>query len=274
MDSDLKIGSSLIEKPGGKWSLKESLGLREREVISLVGAGGKTTLMFRLARELLLGKKKVLTTTTTKILEPVQGETVFLFVDRDEGKIREFVHRHLGQYGHITVATERLGAGKLKGISAALAMELWNSGEIEYLIIEADGASGKPVKAPRQGEPVIPLNTTLVVAILGADGVGRDLAEEGVFRPEIVSRITGIPMGGRMTEEAMAILMTHEEGIFKGAPSSSRVVAFLNKVDIHDGMTAAKRMGQKILQRRHPRIERVVLGQVKHDPPVAEVLFE
>jgi probable selenium-dependent hydroxylase accessory protein YqeC len=117
------------------------------------------------------------------------------------------------------------------------------------------------------------LNTTLVVAILGADGVGRDLAEEDVFRPEIVSRITGIPMGERITDEAMAILMTHEEGIFKGAPSSSRVVAFLNKVDIHDGSIAAKRMAQKILERRHPRIERVVLGQVKHDPPVAEVLF-
>jgi probable selenium-dependent hydroxylase accessory protein YqeC len=80
-------------------------------------------------------------------------------------------------------------------------------------------------------------------------------------------------MGERITDEAMATLMTHEEGIFKGAPSSSRVVAFLNKVDIHDGAIAAKRMAQKILERRHPRIERVVLGQVRHDPPVADVLF-
>ena len=117
------------------------------------------------------------------------------------------------------------------------------------------------------------LNTTLVVAVLGADGVGQDLAGEGVFRPEIVSKITGIPMGGEITDEAMAILMTHEEGIFKGAPSSSRVVAFLNKVDIRDGIPRARQAAEKILKRGHPQIERVVLGQVKHDPPVVEVLF-
>jgi hypothetical protein len=74
-----------------------------------------------------------------------------------------------------------------------------------------------------------------------------------------------------MTDEAMAVLMTHED-IF-GSTSSSRVVAFLNKVDIHDGVTAAKRIAQKILERGHPRIERVVLGRARHDPPVAEVLF-
>ncbi len=256
-----------------KWSLTESLGLREREMISLVGAGGKTTLMFRLAQELTAGGKRVVTSTTTKILEPAIGETAILFVDRDEEKTRAFVYRNLDRYKHITVAAERLGGGKLQGISPDLAMDLWRLGGVEYLIIEADGASGRPVKAPRQGEPVIPTNTTLVVAILGADGEGRILAEEGVFRSEIVSRITGIPMGGRITDEAMAILMTHEQGIFKGAPPSSRVVAFLNKVDIQDGVTAAKRIAQKILERMHPRIERVVLGQLKHDPPVVDVIF-
>ncbi len=39
-----------IERPP---SLIESLGLGKREMISLVGAGGKTTLMFRLAKELV-----------------------------------------------------------------------------------------------------------------------------------------------------------------------------------------------------------------------------
>src|SRR4030067_2624843 len=117
MDSDLKISSSLVGNHGGKWSLKGALGLREREVISLVGAGGKTTLMFRLARELVLDGKKVVTTTTTKILEPLSGETAFLFVDGGYEKVQEFVHRHLNEYRHVTVAMERLELGKLKGIS-------------------------------------------------------------------------------------------------------------------------------------------------------------
>jgi probable selenium-dependent hydroxylase accessory protein YqeC len=112
-----------------------------------------------------------------------------------------------------------------------------------------------------------------VVAILGVDGIEAKLNEENVFQPERVSKMTGIAMGERITEEVMAILMTHSEGIFKGAPVSSRVVAFLNKVDIPDGVAKAKRIAQKILEKKNSWIERVVLGQLTTEPPVAEVIF-
>jgi len=280
MDPHQKVVFSIVEKfikeaEGQKHSLvlAESLGLGAREVISLVGAGGKTTLMFRLAKELFLSGKKVVTTTTTKILEPIPEETSSLFIDPDEEKIKDFVRRHIDQYHHITVAQERLGSGKLKGVSPNLVNELWSSHRIDIIIIEADGAAGRPVKAPREGEPVIPTRTTLVVAILGVDGMERELNEENVFQPERVSKMTRIPVGERLTDEAMAILMTHPEGIFKGASSSSRVVAFLNKVDIPNGITKAKSIAQKIFEKKHRQIERIVLGQLKNEPPVAEVIF-
>lgn len=254
-------------------SLTAGLGIETRQVISLVGAGGKTTLMFRLARELSLSGKKIVTTTTTKILEPAPGETGSLFIDPDEEKIKDFVWRQLDQYHHITVAMERLGSAKLKGISPNLVNGLWRLCGMDAIIVEADGAAGRPVKAPRENEPVIPTTTSLVVAILGVDGVGKTLNDENVFQPERVSEITRIPVGERLTDEALAILMTHPEGIFKGAPPSSRVVAFLNKVDIPGGTAKAKSIAQKILDKNHQKIERIVLGQLKSEPPVAEVIF-
>ncbi|MGD8444111.1 MAG: hypothetical protein PVI94_11495, partial [Desulfobacterales bacterium] len=51
-------------------SLREGLMLEGGGVVSLVGGGGKTTLMFKLARELSMTGESVLTTTTTKIFEP------------------------------------------------------------------------------------------------------------------------------------------------------------------------------------------------------------
>jgi probable selenium-dependent hydroxylase accessory protein YqeC len=281
MDPDQKAIYSIIEKfakrtqkeEGPAGFLTEALGIQTREVISLVGAGGKTTLMFRIAKELALSGKKVVTTTTTKILEPATGETSSLFIDSDEEKIKDFVGRHLVPYHPLTIALERLGSGKLKGVSPDLVDELWGSYDIDAIIIEADGAAGRPVKAPREWEPVIPSSTTLVVAILGVDGMEMELNEENVFQPERVSKITGIPIGERLTDEAMAILMTHPEGIFKGTPSSSRVIAFLNKVDIPNGVVKAKSIGQKIFEKKHRQIERIVLGQLKNEPPVAEVIF-
>jgi probable selenium-dependent hydroxylase accessory protein YqeC len=281
MDHNQKIAHSIIKKSvketrrerGGPGELSESLGLKAREMISLAGAGGKTTLMFRLAKELFLKGKRVVTTTTTKILEPASGETVSLFINLDEEELKQFVHKHLDEYKHITIARERLESGKLKGVSSDLVNDFWSSNEIDYIIIEADGAAGRPVKAPREREPVIPSSTTLVVAILGVDGVEREVNEENVFQAERVSRLTGIPIGEKMTDEAMAILMTHPEGIFKGTPSSSRVIAFINKVDIPNGVVKGKGIAQKIIERKHPQIERVVLGQLRNEPPVVEVIF-
>lgn len=281
MDPDQKLIYSTVERFVKRTqkeekrvpSLAGALDIKTREVISLVGAGGKTTLMFRLAQELTLRGKKVVTTTTTKILEPAPEETGFLFIEPDEEKIKEFVQHQLDQYRHITVAAARLGSGKLKGISSNLVNGLWQIRGIDTIIIEADGAAGRPVKAPRENEPVIPTTTTLVVAILGTDGMGRELNDENVFHAERVSKITGIPVGERLTDEAMAILMTHPEGIFKGAPSSSRVVAFLNKVDIPDGIAKARRIAQKIFNKRNGQIERIVLGQLKSEPPIAEVIL-
>jgi len=261
------------KEEGRVGSLTEALGIEAKEVISLVGAGGKTTLMFRLAKELALKGKKVVTTTTTKILEPASGETGSLFVDSDEERIKDFVRGHLDQYDHITIARERLESGKLKGVSPDLVDELCRSQGMDAVIIEADGAAGRPVKAPRENEPVIPTSTTLVVAILGVDGLEMNLSEENVFQPERVSKITGILTGERLTDEAMAMLVAHPEGIFKGTPSSSRVVIFLNKVDIPNGVAKAKSIAHKILNKKRRQIERIVLGQLRSESPVAEVIF-
>ena len=281
MDPNQKVVTSIIEKhmKGARkegersHSLIESLGMKGREVVSLVGAGGKTTLMYCLAKELLLAGEKVVTTTTTKILEPSSEETPCLFVHSDEEELRQLALQHIDRYRHITLARERLESRKLKGISPDLVSLLWNSPEIDVVIIEADGAAGRPVKAPRGWEPVIPAHTTLVLGLLGVDGVGKELNEENLFQAERISQLTGIPMGEKMTCEGIAILMVHPQGIFKGTPHSSRRVAFINKVDVPGGMIWGREIGNEVLKKGFPQIEKVVLGQLKSEPPVAEVMF-
>lgn len=275
MDPNLKRLHSIVKdlvNEKREMTLAKSLGLREKEVISLVGAGGKTTLMFRLAKELFESGKKVVTTTTTKIAEPGREDTPCLFVDPDPAKILRWVTDHLDRCHHLTLASERLESGKLQGISTDLVVDLWGKRMIDYLVIEADGAARRPVKAPREKEPVIALNTTLVVAILGLDGVGAALTEENVFQPERFSKITGIPSGAEISPEALARVMTHPEGLLKGAPPTARAIAFLNKADVVQGVEKGRRVAEKILKEKHSRIERVVLGQLQSNPPVIDVM--
>ncbi|MBI4186313.1 MAG: putative selenium-dependent hydroxylase accessory protein YqeC [Chloroflexi bacterium] len=264
-----KIEAGGATPPG----LRQAFDVKPGEVISLVGGGGKTTLMYALAQELAAAGAKVVTTTTTRIIEPSASESPLLLVEKDEGKLAGLLLENLKRYGHITLAGEKLDAGKLKGVSPEFVDKLARSGEVSCIIVEADGAARRPLKAPGPFEPVIPASTSLVIPVVGIDALGGKLDMEVVFRPEIVSRLTGLPLGGTITTEAIAILVTHPQGMAKGSPAQARIVPIINKVDLDEGLGRARGLARRILDMGHPRIERVVLGQVQFARTVVEVVF-
>jgi probable selenium-dependent hydroxylase accessory protein YqeC len=105
------------------------------------------------------------------------------------------------------------------------------------------------------------------------DALGAKLSEEKVFRPEIISRITGLALGELITEDVIATLLTHPQGITKGAPPGARIVPLLNKMD-QSNISLGRALALKILEKGHPRISRVVLGQVKSDEPVVGIVTD
>ncbi len=252
--------------------LKEALDIKPGEVISLVGAGGKTTLMFALAGELASDGKPVITTTTTKIFKPSSTDTPFLLMEADEEQMLRALRQNLDQYRHITLVGEKLSSGKLDGVSPGFVARLAELNQVSYIIVEADGAARKPLKAPNTTEPVIPDNTSLVIPVVGIDAVGCRLTEDEVFRPEIVSRLLGLPLGEVVSAEGIATLLTHPQGIIKGSPAHARIVPFINKVDLDEGLSKGRDLASRILAMRHPQIEQVVLGQAQLPEPVVEVI--
>ncbi len=253
-------------------SLKLAFNISSKEVISLVGAGGKTTLMFALARELASDKGCVITTTTTKILEPLPSESPFLLMAKDEEELLELFLQNAGRYKHITLAREKLASGKLGGISPELVMKLSNLVQASYVIVEADGAARRPLKAPNATEPVIPENTSLVIPVVGIDAIGRPLNEENVFRSEIASSLLGVPLDTIISAELAASLITHPHGIIKGSPSRARIIPFINKMDLDKRRLKGRDLASKILTVRHPQISKVVLGQAQLAGVVTEVI--
>ena len=257
-------------------SLKEALDIHPKEVISLVGAGGKTTLMFSLAQELTTHEKIVITTTTTKILPPSSSDTPYLFISQEEKEIVAFILKKASTLGHITIASELLvGSGKLQGINPLLASRLIKLSPVNYIIVEADGASRRPLKAPDLSfEPVIPQHTSLVIPVIGIDALGCELKEEYVFRSEIAAKLTGLSLGETISPEAIVTLMFHPSGIIRGSPVNARIIPFINKMDLLADLSEARDLASKILEAGHPQINRVVLGQAQLKPPVAEVVFK
>ena len=157
--------------------ISRALALGPREVVSLIGGGGKTTLLFSLARE--LGKEgPVLVTTTTKIFFP-RGERV----------LRNPKARHpAGEKGYIVLG-QRVKEGKLWGVPPAWIEALRDY--FPYILVEADGSQGRPLKAHAPHEPVLPPSSSLVVILAGASALGRPFSDEYVHRSQLMAQVRG-----------------------------------------------------------------------------------
>jgi len=252
--------------------LPEALLLTGGGVVSLVGAGGKTSLMYRLARELAGSGQTVLTTTTTHIHPPTSEQCAVCILAPTAERILEQAEEKFREHRHITAAAERVAeSGKLSGLAPEEIDRLEASRVFDWIIVEADGAAGRPLKAPAAHEPVIPSCSGWVVGMVGLRALSRPLTGRWVFRPEAFAKITGLAPGAKVTAEAVAAVLAHERGAMKGAPAQSRCVAFLNQADARNRRTAGGRIAGLLKQTGGSRIRRVIIGQVLDAPPVSAV---
>jgi probable selenium-dependent hydroxylase accessory protein YqeC len=252
--------------------LRDALLLKDDGVVSLVGAGGKTSLMFRLARELSREGKRVLTTTTTRIHAPTveQSPACILAVTAEE--ILERAAPALSRHRHITAAAGLSpDPGKLEGLTPDTVDLLRASQVFDWIIVEADGAAGRPLKAPAAHEPVVPSCSGWLVGVVGLRALGKPLTDQWVFRAKMFSRITGLPPGTAVTEEAIAAALVHAKGALKGAPRECRCLAFLNQADEPGAKEAGLKIAERLQRMGVSKIQRAVIGQVLGEPPVSAV---
>lgn len=214
-----------------------------------MGAGGKTSLMFAMARELVATGHRVITTTSTKIFRPTPDETPFLeLTGKGNGISQDRLDRLLDRYGHITLGDRLRADEKVSGLSRAELAQLFECiGDI-HVLVEADGASRKPLKAPRAHEPVIPDGTDLVVGVMGLEAVNQPFTEKRVFSMDEFQFVTGLPFGSLITPEALTRLAVHPQGLFKGAPLGAFRIPFLNKYDLPVDKTVAAEVARRMLQ--------------------------
>jgi probable selenium-dependent hydroxylase accessory protein YqeC len=248
-----------------------TLSLESHEIIALTGGGGKTALLFALAKELQQRGSKVITTTTTKIFEPDHEQAPSLVIEADQEKAMASVKEELLRNGHVTFAAHRFPEGKIGGVAPQLIGRMAQELSVDYIIVEADGALRLPLKAPGDQEPVIPSATTLLIPIVGIDAVGKPLNEEIAFRPERIAELTGTKLGDPITPHLIASLIVHPQGLCKGVPPEARIIPFINKVETTEGLHGAREVAQEVLEEGH-EIERVVLGRLFFHYPIVEII--
>lgn len=259
-------------------TLVEALGLPGDAVVALVGGGGKTTTLFRLARESAREGRRVLATTTARMkMEELADVRDILIWDerdptggtwhrcRDEGSSAVWIEALLAGTAAPppTIPAAFLGRSvmrdKLLGLPPEYLGGLLDRLKWDVVVVEADGARGRSVKGHRLGEPILPLCATHVVVVIGADGLESPVNEQHCHRPEVIQDLLGMNWGERLSPARLADLLCHPRGLLAKIPGDMQVVLYLNKSPLGTERAAVRSFARTVLE-RCGRIKRIAVG--------------
>ncbi|MCP4223306.1 MAG: putative selenium-dependent hydroxylase accessory protein YqeC [Actinomycetia bacterium] len=200
--------------------LAAELGLGPHEHIAIVGGGGKTTILHTLGQQLT--GTVVLTCTTKMGSSEHRGLPVVYEPTVD--RVREAVAKGRGP----VMVWKAIDGPKAVGVRPEHC-DAWFE-VVDQIVIEADGSKQRPFKAPANYEPVVPSTTTVMVSVIGADALGRVIADR-CHRPLRVAALAGCHPFQRLSPAAAASVLLHERGARKELPAGARFCVVVTKID-------------------------------------------
>ncbi|MCS5421830.1 MULTISPECIES: selenium cofactor biosynthesis protein YqeC [Psychrilyobacter] len=213
------------------------LNLKKGDVVSILGAGGKTTLLNYLSNK-YSADNSVLMTTTTKIFTPLNYDYLYHdinFLDTESFTLKNSLYVVAPKY-----------KGKLSSLPMADLEGLTKY--FDYTFIEADGSRMKPLKGWSENEPVICGNTTITIGVIDLTQIGKPIDEEIVHRVELFCRLTGKKEGDILTIDDCVEIIIKKDGIFKN--SKGKKIIFFSKVDLMENLKIIEEIKIKLYEKK------------------------
>lgn len=236
-------------------TLLRALRLNKAPQVAFVGAGGKTTTLFALARQF----DKVLITTSTHL------STAQISLGDLHGTLRNKIDVQSLDTARLPAVTVLTGPEQTEGRvsgpdeESLRALSGFARRYALPLLIEADGARLRPLKAPADHEPAVPDFVDAAIVVAGLSALGKPLTEEWVHRPERFAELSGLMTGDEITTKALAAVLLHKKGGLKNIPTNPRRIVLLNQAGTPELEAAARGLSQTFL----PAFDAVWVGAVQ-----------
>ncbi len=227
-----------------------------RGIVCLVGAGGKKTTMYALARA---HPGRVLLSSTSHMYEYDRDKVDIALTLADPTEpLPDFTQHRVVAIAAATDTRKRVG-----GLEAQQIQNIYAKGHFDLCIIKADGARARWIKSPGPHEPLIPAFANTVVPVVSAQVIGRNLDDRIAHRPERLTDLLGIKLGETITPQHLSDLLSHPEGSLKGV-GEAEVIPLINMVDSDDLHALARELAIVALAQTD-RISRIVLASMRDE---------
>lgn len=215
-------------------SLKVLFQIKKGDVISIVGSGGKTSLMFKLANEL---KKdfRVLVSTSTRIKKPSYDEYDYIYTNIDSYSADKKSDKN-----SIIVISKEVNekTNKLIGINDS-DLDLLIP-YFDIIILEADGSKELPLKGWKGHEPHILKKTNKTIGVLPVNFINKKVEKDFIYGFEEFNKL--IDNSQYLNFDAISKICSKEEGIFKN--SKGTLYLFLNKSETKEEIELTKELSK------------------------------
>lgn len=208
--------------------------------VSIFGAGGKTSLLFLLAREGAAAGKKILVSTTTKMWIPTPCQYTVLDLT---GHPAPASHKNLPT--GITVVGKKLeNSEKIRGVGNYDLQKLIPM--YDLVLLETDGAAEKPLKGWKSNEPVIPTFTTHSIGVADISQLHKKFSSANVHRLDIFIDLIQANSNSKLNLDHFVRILSTENGLMKHAIGQQFI--FLNKAEQESDLENIQKLRQMLPQ--------------------------
>jgi molybdenum cofactor cytidylyltransferase len=246
--------------------LYEAFEITPGDVVAIIGAGGKTSLLAALGYEMAEDGWRVLATTTMGMDEHLLELMPAVFSTASD---RIEISRALSEQRFVFLY-KSIKDGVVQGVPRE-ELPLWlDTIDSDVWLVEADRANAALLKSPFEDEPGIPPDTTLIIPVASISALNHTLSDEQIYNPEAICARYGFASDTLIKAAWIAQVLRDEALGLKDVPENARLIAFLNQTPPKGYFRGRARLIAKLMMRSN-RFHGIVLGAVRGIQPVVEV---
>lgn len=238
-------------------NLIDTFKINNKDIITIIGAGGKTSLMFS-ASSLLRNDYKVLVTTTTHIYIPDNNlyDKIIMLTHFENENYNNILQNN--KNGVYVIGSHIVNNSKIKGLTFDMLDKI--TPYFDVVIIEGDGSKEKSLKGWNDNEPVIYPKSTKTIGVVDISSIGIDINEENIHRVDKFLEIINDYSNNKVNIEHLEKLILNEKGLFKF--SKGEKILFINKVEDINKRKNALNIIKDIKNENQSYIDKFVYGSI------------